>query len=406
MVTINLSILQSSNLLHHFSVRMDLKNRNRIFLSLFFFLSGFCFSTWASRIPTIKTTFNYNEAELGTILLFMPISSLIGLPISGWLISRYDSRIPLAIAFITLALALLSIGFATTQFTLIGSLCVLAFSMRVLNISMNTQAIALQKQFDRKINGSFHGLWSTGGIVGVGFSTLMVALQITMEKHLLIVAVVTVATTLFAYKFLLRSDRSTSGNKLILGKPDPYIVYLGLLVFLASLCEGGMFDWSGIYFKEVVKVEIFTWGYLIYMICMALSRFASDRVVEKIGMPKTFIISSCFVFTGILLAILWPTFWPSMVGFCLVGFGTAAVIPMIFTLASGSTKYSPGMAISIIATYGIAGMFIGPPLVGYLAHAFNLRVSFLIFAFSGIMFIPISQLFFSYQKSLLRAANG
>jgi len=58
------------------------------------------------------------------------------------------------------------------------------------------------------------------------------------------------------------------------------------------------------------------------------------------------------------------------------------------------------MAISIIATYGIVGMFIGPPLVGYIAHAFDLRVSFLIFAFSGAMFIPVSQLFFRYKKSL------
>jgi MFS family permease len=335
----------------------------------------------------------------------MPISSLIGLPISGWLISRYDSRIPLAFAFVTLGLALLSIGFAATNVSLVASLCVFAFSMRVLNISMNTQAITLQKQFDRKINGSFHGLWSTGGIIGVGFSTLMVALNVTMGNHLLIVAVTTLVTTFFCYKFLLRNDRAVSGNKLILGKPDPYIVYLGFLVFLASLCEGGMFDWSGIFFKEVVKVEIFTWGYLTYMMCMALSRFASDRVVEKIGMAKTFVISACLIFTGILLAIIWPSFWPSMLGFCLVGFGTAAVIPMTFTLASGSTKYSPGMAISIIATYGIAGMFIGPPLVGYLAHAFDLRVSFLVFAFSGMMLIPISQLFFRYRKTLLRPAS-
>ena len=123
---------------------------------------------------------DYNEAELGTILLFMPLSSLIGLPVSGWLVARYDSRIPMSFAFVVLALALLSIGFATTDFVLIASLCVFAFSMRVLNISMNTQAIALQKLFDRKINGSFHGLWSTGGIVGVGFSTLMVALNVSI----------------------------------------------------------------------------------------------------------------------------------------------------------------------------------------------------------------------------------
>jgi MFS family permease len=384
---------------------MDLKNRQRTFLSIFFFVSGVCFSSWASRIPTIKTFFGYNEAELGTILLFMPISSLIGLPVSGWLVSRYDSRIPMLFGFIVLALALSSIGFATTDFVLISSLCVFAFSMRVLNISMNTQAIGLQKLFDRKINGSFHGLWSTGGIVGVGFSTLMVALDVSIANHLLMVAVTTLVLTFSSYRFLLRNDRSKSGNKLILGKPDPYIAYLGMLVFFAGLCEGGMFDWSGIYFKEVVKVEIFTWGYLTYMICMALSRFASDRLVEKIGMATTFVVSSGFIFFGILLAILFPTFWPSMIGFCLTGFGTAAIIPMTFTLASGSKKYSPGMAISLIATYGIVGMFIGPPLVGYLAHAFNLRVSFLIFAFSGAMFIPVSQLFFRYKKSLSRMST-
>ena len=93
-----------------------------------------------------------------------------------------------------------------------------------------------------------------------------------------------------------------------------------------------------------------------------------------------------------------PSFWPSLIGFCLVGLGTASIIPMTFTLAGLSQKYSPGMAISIIATYSIVGMLIGPPLIGYLAHAFNLRVSFMLFAISGMMLIPISQLFFRHQK--------
>ena len=153
----------------------------------------------------------------------MPISSLIGLPVSGWLVAHYDSRIPMSFAFVTLALALMSIGFATNDVVLIASLCVFAFSMRVLNIAMNTQAIALQKFFDRKINGSFHGLWSTGGIVGVGISTVMVAFNISMSTHLMIISAITLLITFFCYRFLLRNDRSTSGNKLILGKPDPYI---------------------------------------------------------------------------------------------------------------------------------------------------------------------------------------
>ncbi|MBT1688780.1 MFS transporter [Dawidia soli] len=379
---------------------MEAKDKNRVFLSIFFFLSGICFSTWASRIPTIKNNFHYNEAELGTILIFMPISSLIGLPISGWLVSRYDSRIPLAAGFVMLSVALACIGWATTSVALVASICLFAFSLRMLNISANTQALGLQQLFQRKINGSFHGLWSTGGIVGICITTTCLAREVSIGKQLSYVAVLALLVTAFSYRFLIRNDRSTSGNRLVLSKPDPYIMYLGLMVFFASVCEGGMFDWSGIYFKEVVHEEIFTLGYLSFMICMALSRFASDRIVEAIGMTRTYIMSASVVVVGITLAIAFPMFWPSLIGFCLVGLGTAAVIPLTYTLASGSRKYSPGMAISIITTYGIAGVFIGPPLIGYIAHAFNLRVSFVAFGLAGFMLIPISQRFFRYQRSL------
>lgn len=373
---------------------MDTKNRQRFFLSTFFFLSGFCFSSWASRIPTIKTAFDFNEAELGTVLLAMPISALIALPISGWLVTRFDSRTPMSVGFLIHAVCLSLISFVQTTITLVIAIALFAFSMRILNIAMNTQAITLQKQFKRKINGSFHGLWSTGGIVGVGFTTLMVALDIAIAPHLLIVSTITILTTVFSYQFLLRNDRAASGNKLILGKPDPYILYLGILVFFAAICEGGMFDWSGIYFQEVIEVEIFTSGYLVFMAFMALSRFVSDRIIERMGMMRTYVVSALLIVFGIGLAILFPHFWPAMIGFSLVGFGTASIIPMTYSLAGASKKYSPGMAISIIATYGMVGMLIGPPLIGYLAHAFNLKVSFILFAFAGAMLIPFSQLFF------------
>jgi MFS family permease len=378
---------------------MDKKHEQRFFLSVYFFLSGVCFSTWASRIPTIKAAFGYNEAELGTILLFMPISSLVGLPISGWLVSRFDSRLPLMVANISLAISLALIGLAPTTFLLVSAVCLFSFSMRIMNISVNTQAITLQKQFDRKINGAFHGLWSTGGIAGVGICTLFVALDISMAIHLLMVAVLTIGTAIYSFQFLLRNDRASSANKLSPWNPDPYIVYLGLLVFFAAICEGGMFDWSGVYFKEVVNENLFTLGYLIFMICMALSRFASDTIMDSIGMPKTFIASASLIMVGIALAVIFPYFWPAMIGFCLVGLGTAAIIPMTFLLAGSSKKYSPGVTVSIIATYSIVGMLIGPPLIGYVAHALNLRIAFVTFALAGLMLIPISQLFFKYQKS-------
>lgn len=375
------------------------RSKHRLFLSVFYFLSGFAFASWASRIPTIKATFGFTDAELGTILLFMPVSSMIGLPLSGWLVSKYDSRVPLAAAFCMLGISVMLIGFSVSTPMLVFSICFFSFALRMLNISMNTQSITLQKIYQKRINGSFHGLWSTGGIFGVGVSTLLIGLDVPMDYHLMMVSLVVFGVTAYSYKNLLRNDRAPAGNKFKIGKPDPMIVSLGLLLFFAAICEGGMFDWSGIYFKEVVSVEIFTWGYLMFMICMAISRFASDSVIERIGMQKTFMMSAALIILGIAIAVIFPTFWPSLIGFCLVGFGTASIIPMVYLLAGTSKKYSPGIVISIIATYGIVGMLIGPPLIGYLSHAFSLRIAFIAFALSGLMLIPISSAFFKRAEA-------
>lgn len=380
------------------NLNMEVRDRQRFFLNVYFFLSGICFSTWTSRIPTIKTFFDFNDAELGTVLLFMPISSLVGLPLSGWLVSRFDSRQPMTVGLIFLAISLAFIGWAPTTFLLICGVSLFAFSMRIMNIAVNTQSLTLQKKFERKINGTFHGLWSTGGIVGVGISTVFVGFHVPMVIHLSIVAILAIAAALYSYPHLLKHDKATTGNKLIISKPDPYIVYLGLLVFFAAICEGGMFDWNGVYFKEVVHEDLFTLGYLIFMICMAVSRFASDSFMDQFGMPKTYIISATLIMTGIAMAVVFPYFWPSMIGFCLVGLGTAAIIPMTFLLAGSSKKYSAGVTISIIATYSIVGMLIGPPMIGYVAHALSLRIAFVIFGLAGLMLIPISHQFFRYQK--------
>lgn len=376
---------------------MQERDRQRIFLSIYFFLSGVCFSTWASRIPTIKTNFGFSDAELGTVLLAMPLSSLAGLPFSSWLVSKYDSRVPALFSYISLAISLSLIGLAPSTFTLVAAVCLFSFSLRITNIAINTQSVSVQRKFDKKITGSLHGLWSTGGIAGVGICTLFVAFDIPMTIHLIVVSIFTIGLAWYAYPHLITNDRATSGNKFKLSKPDPYIVYLGLLVFFALVCEGGMFDWSGVFFKEVVHEEIFTLGYLIFMICMAMSRFLSDWLMERIGLPKTFILSAVLVMLGISLAVSWPTFWISLTGFCLIGLGTAAVIPMVFLLAGRSKKYSPGMAISIISTYGTTGMLLGPPMIGYIAQGFGLRYAFIAFGVAGFLLIPLSQLFFRYQ---------
>ncbi|MGI9540971.1 MAG: MFS transporter [Flavobacteriaceae bacterium] len=375
---------------------MTNKIQNRRALGYFFFLCGFCFSTWASRIPNIKNTFDMNDAELGSFLFILPISSLIGLPLSAWLVSKFDSRYLLFFGFLLFLFALWGIGVSSQIEYLIVAVIFFALGLRAINISMNTQAIQLQKLYTKKINGKFHGYWSLGGLCGLVFATLAIDQNISMAYHLVTVAFISLLIVSVAYFYLLRSDREATGNKLQFGKPDKFILYTGLVVFCAAVCEGGVYDWSSVYFKEVVNAELFTLSYLVFMISMTISRFFTDRIIMKMGMSNLFLISAIVVIFGITILILFPYFYTALLGFFIAGFGVASIFPMAFLLAGQSKKYAPGMAISIVGTYSTIGVLIAPPLIGYLAHIFNLNYAFLFFICSALFLIYFSKKAFYY----------
>ena len=327
---------------------------------------------------------------------------MVGLPFSGWLVARFDSRYPLLAGFVFYCLGLFSIAISTTVTQLTFAVFLFSFSMRIINIAMNTQSIIFQKTTSKKINGLMHGLWSLGGLFGIFYSTLMVRFEMSLVPHFISVSLLTLIFCFFSFPYLLKNDRQPEGNKIIFGKPDKYILTLGLLVFFAAICEGGMYDWSGVYFREVVKEELFTLSYLVFMISMTISRFMSDRFIEQLGESIYYVISSSVAFVGIGLVILFPYLIPALIGFSITGFGVAAIFPMTFTMTSKSKKYAPGVAISLVATYATVGMLIGPPLIGYVAHFLKLQYAFVIFLIAVFSIIPLSRKLF---KILIKGEN-
>lgn len=372
--------------------------KQRIALSSYFFLSGLCFSTWASRIPTIKAIFNLTEGDLGNLLMIMPASAIIGIPLSGWLVAKYDSRIPLQFASVLFLLSLFSIGWGFSLVGLVISLVVFSIALRIINVAINTQSLSIQEKFEKRIMGKFHGVWSIGGIAGVLFSTIMIKYEVSIFWHFLITMLFGLLIIIGMFPFLIKNDKAKTSNPFKFQKPSKYISLLGFIVFFAAVCEGGMYDWNGVYLKEIVNQEVFTYGYLLFMVCMTISRLTIDNLMSRFGMQKLFITSSVLIVSGVLLAILFPFLVPVLTGFCMVGFGVSGLFPMTFILAGKAKKYSVPIVISIISTYSTVGMFLGPPIIGYLASAFGLQKAFITFIVAGLMFIPLSKMVFDHLK--------
>lgn len=372
--------------------------KQRIALSAYFFLSGLCFSTWASRIPTIKAIFNLTEGDLGNLLMIMPASAIIGIPLSGWLVAKYDSRIPLQFASVLFLVSLFSIGWGFFLFGLVISLVLFSIALRIINVAINTQSLSIQEKFEKRIMGKFHGVWSIGGIAGVLFSTIMIKYDVSIFWHFLTIMLFGLSIIIGMFPFLIKNDKAKTSNPFKFQKPSKYISLLGFIVFFAAVCEGGMYDWNGVYLKEIVNQEVFTYGYLLFMVCMTISRLTIDNLMGRFGMQKLYITSSVLIISGVLLATIFPSLVPVLIGFCMVGFGVSGLYPMTFILAGKAKKYSVPIVISIISTYSTVGMFLGPPIIGYLASAFGLQKAFITFIFAGLMFIPLSKMVFDHLK--------
>src|SRR5215211_885911 len=91
----------------------------RIAVSSLFFLSGLCFSSWASRIPTIQQKLALSNAGLGSVLFALPIGLMVSLPLAGWSVAKYGSRIIVICAGLLYACTLPFIGFAQHSWQLI-----------------------------------------------------------------------------------------------------------------------------------------------------------------------------------------------------------------------------------------------------------------------------------------------
>lgn len=367
--------------------RQSSRGRTRVMVAIFFFVSGFGFYTWASRIPTIQQELHLNEAQLGAVLFALPIGLMGTLPVTGMLLSRSDSRKIMMIGAVSFNLMLCAIGFATKSWELALALVCFGSSRNLMNISANAQSIGVQALYERPIIARFHGIWSLAGFGGAALGSLMVSLSISPAWHFLIVGLVLSAACWYAYPGSLPQQPAPRERRPWFALPDKTLAKYGLISFASMACEGTMIDWSGIYLQKAVHTsrEVATLGFTGYMIAMTLGRLTGDRFANRYGIRTMLTYSGVLIVAGLLVAVLLPYPLTAVLGFILTGFGVSCVIPMVFSMAGRSEGMSSGSAIAAVSTVGYIGFLIVPPLVGTVAQLAGLRSAYLMMAAFGLL---------------------
>jgi len=348
--------------------------RSRLAVATIFFVNGAVLASWVAHIPGVKERHGIGDGSLGFVLLFMALGAVLALPLGGWLVDRFGSRLITSLAALVFCLALPWPLLSRDVTCLVTALVLLGACNAVLDVSMNAQAVAVERRYQRSIMSSFHALWSLGGVVGAALSGLAMSLDALPARYLVATAIVAAAFVSGTLGWLVPSEPRRDGVAHIVGPPSRRLLGLGLVAFLGLLAEGAMGDWSAVYLHDALGQSgaAAATGFAAFSLAMAVGRLGGDRLADGLGPRALLRASGAVAAAGLGVALIAGEPRVALAGFAAVGLGIANIIPVTFRSAGRVSDVPAGTALAAVATTGYLGYLAGPPLIGLVAETTSL----------------------------------
>ncbi|WP_439032525.1 MFS transporter [Gordonia terrae] len=350
-------------------------------------MNGFLAAMWVAHIPVIRARTDVGHDELGGLLLLLGGSAFVGMQVCGRLIDRWGSR-PVTIgAAVLLAAVILAPVLAVDGLTLAGALVAFGFANGCLDVSMNAQAVIVERAYGRPIMSSFHGFFSAGSLVGSGVVAATLWADVGVVPTVACAAVAGLGVVVVAARGLADRDVGAIDDGADESASSHWwrtvdrrrLVLLALVAFALMLAEGTAYDWSALHVVETFGTSeaVGAIAFGAFSATMTIARFVIDPVVTSVG-PVTVVRYGGLIGTaGILIAVLSPVPAVAVVGWGVFGLGLAGLIPQIFTAAGNLSGQASGRTISAVVGCGYLGMLAGPAIVGFISSRTSLNTGLL-----------------------------
>ena len=368
--------------------------RARNTLWYLFFLMGVVSMAWVPRIPEIKTELHLSDGRLGFLLLGSTCGAVIGSQLAGRLIHTFGSRILASAGAAILSLGLVAMSASHHIPQLFMGLFVMGTGYVTLDISVNTQAVAVEKILNKRWMSTFHGAWSAGAFVTTVTGGLVAHIA---SPHLELAIVGFVALFLFVPGLTYLLDGESDGHKgesgvsegkvPLFGKVSLPLWAIGIGLFGCLLPEGAASDWGGVLLHDHMRIGkgVDAAAFATFSLAMITSRFLGDKWLAKYGPHRTVRVGgyTAGIIWGLSIAIAVPLSAhakiPALVIICLgyaaAGLGIGPMVPAFMNAAAKVPGIAPSVALGRVNIIGLAAFFIGPTLTGGVAQITTLPLA-------------------------------
>ncbi|HEY0651779.1 MAG TPA: MFS transporter [Chryseosolibacter sp.] len=373
---------------------------NRIAVKVAFFLNGFIYANWVSRLPRIQELYGADNGTIGLVLLAMSLGAVVAMPFTGWIIIKNGSRVITLIAVILYCAFVPLIPFMPN----IGALFALYLTMGIvtgtLDVAMNAQAVMVEKAYQKPIMTSFHALFSIGMALGAWCGALFADLQFDLSSHLSVIVIISLMAAFWVSRNLIhdKPDPTVKEDGPLFRFPNRALVGVGIIAFCCMMGEGAMSDWTVNYMENIALASKATAPIALsaFATAMTLGRIFGDRIRASWGDTKLIMIGGVTASLGLALSIAIPETMPAIAGFFLVGLGLSTIVPITYSIAGNVKDLPSGVGLAMVTTVGYAGFLFGPPIIGFIADLSNLRVGLSVVI---VLFVAMTVLGFARMKS-------
>lgn len=349
-------------------------------VAVVFVLHGLLFASWTAHIPAVKGHLDLTDGSLGLALLGAPVGSVLLTAAAGWLLPRYGSRTLVRVALVGYCATGPFVGLAASLPELFVALLCWGAFQGMLDVAMNTQAIAVERHQDRRLMSGLHGGWGAGAFLGAAAGSAGVAVGLSLAWQLVLLGALGVAVGLAPTRAMLDDEAGSAPDLPLRRRFSGLVLVLGATAFASMLCEGAAADWGAVYLRDDLGTTGSTAGlaYTTFALAMVAVRLAGNRLTARVAPDRLVPALAVVATAGFAAALAVDRPAAAFIGYACLGLGLGSVVPMVFSAAGRLPGLHPGSSVATVAAFGWTGFVIGPPLIGGLAGAGSLRTALIV----------------------------
>ncbi|HEY3684472.1 MAG TPA: MFS transporter [Streptosporangiaceae bacterium] len=348
-----------------------------------FGLNGAAFSNWMARVPAVRDALHFTPGRIGLLLLAVSVASVATMPLTGMVVNRIGPRATIAAGAVIMCAGLATAGIGAQALVSVPIVAVGLFALGVGNsgwdVAMNVAGADVEQRLSRSIMPRFHAAFSLGTVAGAGLGALGAAWHVPLSAHLAAVAVVVLAATLVAVRWVLptldtHTAADAAGGATPVKRPHPLAVWLeprtlavGFFVMMLALTEGSANDWLALATVDGYHASQATGaiGFAVFVAAMTIGRVSGTALLDRFGRVAVLRVTIGLAVAGLLVFLSGASLVTAMGGALLWGLGASLGFPVGMSAAADDPARAAAR-VSAVASIGYLAFLAGPPVIGFL----------------------------------------